>query len=54
VFAFLIAMVGCYAGFSTRGGTVGVGLSTTQAMVSSSILILAADFFLTKIFMAIS
>jgi phospholipid/cholesterol/gamma-HCH transport system permease protein len=52
VFGFLIAMVGCYAGFTTKGGTVGVGSSTTQSMVSSSILILASDFFLTKLFMA--
>jgi len=52
VFGFIIAMVGCYAGFSTKGGTVGVGVSTTQSMVSSSILILASDFFLTKLFMA--
>ncbi|WP_447972518.1 MlaE family ABC transporter permease [Nitrospira sp. Kam-Ns4a] len=52
VFGFIIAMVGCYAGFHTKGGTVGVGVSTTQSMVSSSILILATDFFLTKLFMA--
>jgi phospholipid/cholesterol/gamma-HCH transport system permease protein len=54
VFGFIIAMVGCYAGFHTRGGTVGVGVSTTQSMVSSSILILATDFLLTKIFMALA
>jgi phospholipid/cholesterol/gamma-HCH transport system permease protein len=53
VFGFLIAMVGCYAGLNTKGGTVGVGLSTTQSMVSSSILILSSDFFLTKLFMAL-
>ncbi|MGH7164943.1 MAG: MlaE family ABC transporter permease, partial [Nitrospiraceae bacterium] len=52
VFGFLIAMVGCYAGLNTKGGTVGVGMSTTQSMVSSSILILSCDFFLTKLFMA--
>jgi len=52
VFGFIIAMVGCYAGFYTKGGTVGVGVSTTQSMVSSSILILASDFLLTKLFMA--
>lgn len=52
VFGFLIAMVGCYSGFTTKGGTVGVGASTTQSMVSSSILILASDFLLTKIYMA--
>jgi phospholipid/cholesterol/gamma-HCH transport system permease protein len=52
VFGFIIAMVGCYVGFRTKGGTVGVGLSTTQSMVSSSILILGSDFLLTKLFMA--
>jgi len=52
VFGFIIAMIGCYAGFHTRGGTVGVGTSTTQSMVSSSILILASDFLLTKLFIA--
>ncbi len=53
VFGFVIAMVGCYTGFSTKGGTVGVGTSTTRSMVSASILILASDFFLTKLFMAL-
>jgi phospholipid/cholesterol/gamma-HCH transport system permease protein len=52
VFGFIIAMVGCYTGFHTKGGTVGVGVSTTQSMVSSSILILATDFLLTKLFIA--
>ena len=52
VFGFIIAMVGCYAGFQTTGGTVGVGVSTTQSMVSSSVLILASDFMLTKLFIA--
>src|SRR5919204_3617918 len=52
VFGFIIAMVGCYAGFHSKGGTVGVGGSTTQSMVSSSILILASDFLLTKLFIA--
>jgi len=51
VFGFIIAMVGCYAGLRTSGGTVGVGLSTTQSMVSSSILVLGADFLLTKLSM---
>jgi phospholipid/cholesterol/gamma-HCH transport system permease protein len=43
-------MVGCYTGLTTTGGTVGVGRSTTQAMVTSSILILMSDFFMTKLF----
>jgi phospholipid/cholesterol/gamma-HCH transport system permease protein len=50
VFGFIVCMVGCYAGLSTSGGTVGVGQSTTQSMVTSSILILMSDFFLTKLF----
>jgi len=51
VFGFLIAMVGCYTGFRTEGGTTGVGLSTTQSMVSSSILVLGSNLLLTKLFM---
>jgi phospholipid/cholesterol/gamma-HCH transport system permease protein len=50
MFGFIICMVGCYAGLSTSGGTVGVGQSTTQAMVTSSVMILMTDFFLTKLF----
>lgn len=50
VFGFIVCMVGCYAGLATTGGTVGVGRSTTQSMVTSSILVLMADFFLTKLF----
>jgi phospholipid/cholesterol/gamma-HCH transport system permease protein len=54
VFGFLIAMVGCYTGFRTEGGTAGVGLSTTQSMVSSSILVLGSNLLLTKVFMVFS
>ncbi len=49
VFGGIIGLVSCYKGLSTTGGTVGVGLSTTQAVVSSSINIIIADFFLSKI-----
>ncbi|HKV41473.1 MAG TPA: ABC transporter permease [Blastocatellia bacterium] len=54
VFGFIIAVVGCRAGLRTHGGTVGVGRSTTQAVVTSDILILAADFFLSKLILAFS
>jgi phospholipid/cholesterol/gamma-HCH transport system permease protein len=54
VFGFIIAVVSCRAGLRTRGGTVGVGRSTTQAVVLSDILILAADFFLGKLILAFS
>jgi len=49
VFGFLIATVACHMGLRTRGGTVGVGLSTTRAVVVASISVLVSDFFLTKI-----
>jgi phospholipid/cholesterol/gamma-HCH transport system permease protein len=49
VFGFIIAMTGCYIGLRTVGGTEGVGKSTTQAVVSASIMIIAADFFLNNL-----
>jgi phospholipid/cholesterol/gamma-HCH transport system permease protein len=49
VFGAIIALVGCHFGMSTKGGTVGVGLSTTRSVVTISIAILIADFFLTKL-----
>ncbi|MBI1955809.1 MAG: ABC transporter permease [Acidobacteria bacterium] len=49
VFAFIVSLVGCYYGLTTTGGTQGVGRSTTQAVVTASVLILTCDFFLTKI-----
>jgi phospholipid/cholesterol/gamma-HCH transport system permease protein len=50
-FGLIIAIIGCHQGMSTTGGTVGVGRSTTAAVVVASILILVTDFFLTKIFL---
>ena len=49
LFGFIIATVGCYYGLNTRGGTQGVGRSTTQAVVAASFLIIATDFFVTKL-----
>jgi len=49
VFGFILATVGCYKGLNVRGGTQGVGRATTQAVVVSSVLIIIADLFLTKI-----
>jgi len=49
-FGFAIGIIACYEGLNTKGGTEGVGLSTTRAVVTSSILILIIDFFLTKLF----
>ena len=49
VFGFIVALMGCYNGFYSKGGAQGVGAATTNAVVSSCILILAADFVLTAI-----
>ena len=49
VFGFIIALMGCYHGFNSKGGAQGVGAATTAAVVSSSILILAANYLLTSI-----
>lgn len=49
VFGFILASVGCHMGLTTSGGTQGVGLSTTRSVVVGSVLILASDFFMTKI-----
>ena len=50
VFGFLIALMGCYHGFHSKGGAQGVGQATTNAVVSSSILILAFNYALTAMF----
>jgi phospholipid/cholesterol/gamma-HCH transport system permease protein len=52
VFGFLIALIGCYKGLNTTGGTVGVGTSTTQSVVISSIMIIASDFLLSKLILS--
>jgi phospholipid/cholesterol/gamma-HCH transport system permease protein len=49
VFAFILSTVGCYQGMRVRGGTQGVGRATTQSVVVSSVLIIVADTFLTKL-----
>ncbi|MCU1310993.1 MAG: hypothetical protein JWO20_2118 [Candidatus Angelobacter sp.] len=52
IFGFIISTVGCYYGLSTKGGTQGVGRSTTQAVVAASVLILVVDFFVTRLIMS--
>ncbi|MCP9494774.1 MAG: ABC transporter permease [Pyrinomonadaceae bacterium MAG19_C2-C3] len=48
VFGFLICAISCRQGLTTEGGTVGVGLSTTRAVVLSAIMVIISDFFLAK------
>ena len=50
VFGFIIALMGTYNGFHSKGGAQGVGAATTNAVVSASILILAANYLLTILF----
>jgi len=51
-FGFLVGILGCYFGMTTRGGTEGVGQSTTRSVVIASISVLVADAFLTQLFVA--
>lgn len=44
-FGFALTMIGCFMGFTTQGGAEGVGISTTRAVVTSSMLILVLDAF---------
>jgi phospholipid/cholesterol/gamma-HCH transport system permease protein len=50
VFGFVVTLMGCYHGYHSRGGAQGVGEATTNAVVSSSILILLTDYLLTSVF----
>ena len=50
VFGFVVALMGTWCGYTSRGGAQGVGAATTLAVVSSSILILALDYVVTEAF----
>jgi len=52
VFGFMVALMGCYHGFNSRGGAQGVGTATTNAVVSASILILISNYIVTELFFA--
>ena len=52
VFGFLITLMGCYHGYTSKGGAQGVGMATTNAVVSASMLILTSNYFITEAFFA--
>jgi phospholipid/cholesterol/gamma-HCH transport system permease protein len=52
-FGFNIAIVACYLGLRTRGGTEGVGRTTTQTVVVTSVITLIGDFVLTKLILTL-
>ena len=49
-FGFIVALMGCYYGMNSGQGAQGVGAATKSAVVAASILILAANYFLTEVF----
>lgn len=53
VYAMVIALVGCFYGIRTTGGTQGVGRSTTQAVVIASVWIFVLNLFITQIFVSL-
>ena len=50
VFGFIIAIMSCYHGYHSNKGARGVGTATTDAVVSSSILILLSNYLITELF----
>lgn len=52
VFSFVIAFISCYKGFTSAGGTKGVGRATTDSVVLTSITILMVNFFITRVVFA--
>ncbi len=50
VFGFIISLMGCYNGYRSKGGAQGVGMATTNAVVSASIMILIFNYIITEIF----
>ncbi len=53
VFGVIIAIVGCFKGFTVEGGTEGVGRATTETVAIASVSVCLSDFFLTKLFLAL-
>ena len=53
VFGFLIVTIACHVGLRTSGGTAGVGKATTISVVAGSVAVIAADFFVTQIMIAL-
>ncbi len=50
VFGFIITLMGCYHGYNSKGGANGVGVATTNAVVSACMLILLSNYFVTEFF----
>lgn len=53
IFGFLVCLMGCYFGMTTRGGTEGVGRSTTTSVVVVAMSVLVSDSILTQLFLTL-
>ncbi len=53
VLGFVIVSIACHVGLRTKGGTQGVGRSTTNSVVAGSVAVIAVDFFITRILFSV-
>jgi phospholipid/cholesterol/gamma-HCH transport system permease protein len=53
VIGFVIVTVACHVGLRTSGGTQGVGVATTRAVVAGSVAVIAVDFFVTRLLISL-
>jgi phospholipid/cholesterol/gamma-HCH transport system permease protein len=51
VFGYLISAISTYIGYNTKGGAKGVGISTTRAVVISSVVVFAADYVISAFYL---
>ncbi len=49
VFGVLLTIISCYFGYTAKGGAEGVGKATTRAVVTSSVMVLIVDYFITEL-----
>ena len=53
ILGFVIVTIGCHVGLRTTGGTQGVGRATTNAVVAASVMVIASDFFVTRVLISL-
>ena len=53
VLGFAIVTIACHVGLRTQGGTQGVGKATTMSVVAGSVAVIAVDFFVTQVLIAL-
>jgi phospholipid/cholesterol/gamma-HCH transport system permease protein len=53
VLGFVIVTIACHVGLRTSGGTQGVGRATTISVVAGSVAVIAVDYFVTQVLVAL-